>query len=41
VIVTEAGGRAGALAGGDLRPHEQLVTSNGVLHEAFLELLRA
>jgi histidinol-phosphatase len=41
LIVTEAGGRAGALAGGDLRPHEQLVTSNGVLHEAFLELLRA
>jgi histidinol-phosphatase len=41
LIVAEAGGRASALDGDPPRPREQLVTSNGVLHHAFLELLRA
>jgi histidinol-phosphatase len=41
LIVEEAGGRAGAPDGGAPRPSEQLVTSNGHVHEALLELLRS
>jgi histidinol-phosphatase len=40
VIVEEAGGRSGAPDGGAARPGEQLVSTNAVLHEAVLELLR-
>ena len=38
-IVEEAGGRAGAVDGGPARPDEQLVTSNGLVHDEVLELL--
>jgi histidinol-phosphatase len=40
IVVEEAGGRAGAPDGGPMRPDEQLVSTNGVLHENVLELLR-
>ncbi len=38
-IVEEAGGRATALDGGAMRPEAQLVTSNGLLHDAALGAL--
>jgi histidinol-phosphatase len=40
VIVEEAGGRSGAVDGGAARPDEQLVSSNGLVHDEVLELLR-
>lgn len=40
IVVEEAGGRAGAPDGGGARPDEQLVSTNGVMHDAVLELLR-
>jgi histidinol-phosphatase len=40
VIVEEAGGRSGAVDGGPARPDEQLVSSNGLVHDEVLELLR-
>ncbi|MDX6469389.1 MAG: histidinol-phosphatase [Gaiellaceae bacterium] len=39
VIVEEAGGRSGAPDGGAARPEEQLVSSNGPLHDDVLALL--
>jgi histidinol-phosphatase len=41
MIVEEAGGRCGAPDGGDARPDEQVVSSNGLLHDDVLELLRS
>ena len=38
-IVEEAGGRVTALDGGAPRPNEQVVTSNGLLHDELLALL--
>ncbi len=38
-IVEEAGGRVTALDGGPPRPNEQVVTSNGLLHDELLSLL--
>jgi histidinol-phosphatase len=38
-IVEEAGGRVSALDGGPPRPKEQVVTSNGLLHDKLLALL--
>jgi histidinol-phosphatase len=38
-IVEEAGGRVSALDGGAPRPNEQVVTSNGLLHDDLLALL--
>jgi histidinol-phosphatase len=38
-IVEEAGGRVSALDGGPPRPEEQVVTSNGLLHDEVLALL--
>jgi histidinol-phosphatase len=40
VIVEEAGGRSGAPDGGAARPDEQLVSSNGLVHDEVLKLLR-
>ncbi len=40
VIVEEAGGRVGAPDGGAPRPGEQVVSSNGLLHDDVLALLR-
>jgi histidinol-phosphatase len=40
IVVEEAGGRAGAPDGGPMRADEQLVSTNGVVHDAVLELLR-
>jgi histidinol-phosphatase len=40
LIVAEAGGRASALDGASPRPGEQVVTSNGLLHDELLGLLR-
>jgi len=40
-LVEEAGGRVTALDGGPPRPLEQIVCSNGLLHEAVLEVLCA
>ena len=40
LIVEEAGGRVSTLDGGPLRPNEQVVASNGLLHEHVLDLLR-
>jgi histidinol-phosphatase len=40
-ILEEAGGRVSALDGGPPRPREQVVTSNGLLHEELLSLLQA
>lgn len=39
LVVQEAGGRAGAPDGGSARPNEQLVSTNGVVHDAVLERL--
>jgi histidinol-phosphatase len=39
IVVEEAGGRAGAPDGGGARPDEQLVSTNGAVHDAVLELL--
>jgi histidinol-phosphatase len=39
-IVEEAGGRSGSPDGGAAEPEEQLVSSNGLLHDDVLELLR-
>ena len=41
VVVEEAGGRSGALDGGAARPDEQLVSTNGLVHDELLELLRS
>jgi histidinol-phosphatase len=38
-ILEEAGGRVSALDGGPPRPKEQVVTSNGLLHDELLALL--
>jgi histidinol-phosphatase len=38
-IVEEAGGRSGASDGGAARPKEQLVSTNGAVHDAVLEQL--
>jgi histidinol-phosphatase len=38
-ILEEAGGRLSALDGGPPRPNEQVVTSNGLLHDELLALL--
>jgi histidinol-phosphatase len=38
-IVEEAGGRVSTLDGGPPRPNEQVVTSNGLLHDELLALL--
>jgi histidinol-phosphatase len=38
-ILEEAGGRLSGVDGGPLRPKEQVVTSNGLLHDALLALL--
>jgi histidinol-phosphatase len=38
-IVEEAGGRVSTLDGGGPRPKEQIVTSNGVVHDELLALL--
>lgn len=40
-IVREAGGRISGLDGRPPQPREQLATSNGLLHEEVLELLRS
>lgn len=39
IVVQEAGGRSGAPDGGDARADEQLVSTNGVVHDEVLELL--
>jgi histidinol-phosphatase len=41
LIVEEAGGRCGAPDGGAARPDEQVVSSNGLVHDDVLELLRS
>jgi histidinol-phosphatase len=41
IVVEEAGGRTGAPDGGGVRPKEQLVSTNGILHDAVLAHLRA
>ncbi len=41
LIVAEAGGRSGAPDGGPARPDEQLVSSNRLVHDEVLELLRS
>ena len=41
LIVAEAGGRASAVDGAPLRPGAQVVTSNGLLHDDVLALLRS
>jgi len=38
-LVEEAGGRVSALDGGPPRPHQQIVCSNGLVHDEVLELL--
>ena len=38
-ILEEAGGRVSGLDGGPLRPKEQVVPSNGLLHDELLALL--
>ena len=38
-IVEEAGGRSGTPDGGGARPKEQLVSTNGIVHDAVLHLL--
>ena len=40
LVVEEAGGRCGAPDGGPARPDEQLVSTNGLVHDEVLELLR-
>jgi histidinol-phosphatase len=39
LVVTEAGGRITALDGGPVRPHEKIVSSNGLLHDEVIALL--
>jgi histidinol-phosphatase len=39
LIVEEAGGRSGAPDGGAARPKEQLISTNGAVHDAVLEQL--
>ncbi len=39
-LIEEAGGRVSAPSGGPPRPKEQVVTSNGLLHDEVLALLR-
>ena len=39
LIVAEAGGRASAPDGAPPRPHDQFVTSNGLLHDEVLARL--
>jgi histidinol-phosphatase len=39
IVVEEAGGRAGTPDGGAARPNEQLVSTNGVLHDEVLRRL--
>lgn len=39
-VVEEAGGRATALDGGPPRPNQQFLSSNGLLHDELLALLR-
>jgi histidinol-phosphatase len=41
IVVEEAGGRSGAPDGAAPRPKEQLVSTNGLVHEELLELLHA
>ena len=41
VVVEEAGGRSGAPDGTAARPDEQLVSTNGLVHDEVLELLRS
>jgi histidinol-phosphatase len=41
VVVEEAGGRSGAPDGGPARPGEQLVSTNGLVHDELLELLHS
>ncbi len=41
IVVEEAGGRTGAPDGGPARPNEQLVSTNGALHDAVLSQLSA
>ncbi|MGZ8717024.1 MAG: inositol monophosphatase family protein [Gaiellaceae bacterium] len=40
LVVEEAGGRSGAPDGAAARPDEQLVSTNGLVHDELLELLR-
>jgi histidinol-phosphatase len=40
LIVTEAGGRVTTLDGGELEPYKRIVSSNGLLHDEVLGLLR-
>jgi histidinol-phosphatase len=40
LIVEEAGGRRGAADGGAPQPAEQFISSNGLVHDELLELLR-
>jgi histidinol-phosphatase len=39
LVVTEAGGRITAADGGPIRPYEQIVSSNGLLHDELIALL--
>jgi histidinol-phosphatase len=39
IVVDEAGGRSGSPDGGGARPDEQLVSTNGLVHDEVLELL--
>jgi histidinol-phosphatase len=41
IVVEESGGRTGAPDGGPARPNEQLVSTNGALHDAVLSQLSA
>jgi histidinol-phosphatase len=41
LVVQEAGGRSGAPDGAAARPDEQLVSTNGLVHDEVLELLRS
>ena len=41
IVVEEAGGRSGAPDGQAARPDEQLVSTNGLVHDEVLELLRS
>jgi len=41
LVVEEAGGRSGAPDGAAARPDEQLVSTNGLVHDEVLELLRS
>jgi len=40
LVVTEAGGRVTTLEGGALEPYKRIVSSNGLLHDEVLGLLR-